>query len=92
MSILLVAAAVAGAAIGGCLILRRPDETKTAATGLYWVWRLAFIPLYAIVLYTIITRGGTVAIITAFIVTLAAVVYFALFRPDKKIKNFRRQG
>lgn len=88
---LVLIAALAGALIGYYIYKRNPEGTERKTKIGLAIWKLIWIPVYLLIMYSLVQSGDLVGVASAFIVTGILVVLFFVFRPDKDIQQYRNQ-
>jgi hypothetical protein len=90
MSLVLIAALIGGI-LGYLLYKRNPEGTERKTKLGLTIWKLLWIPVYILILYSLIISGDIVGILSAMIITTLIVIFFLVFRPDQDIKQYRNQ-
>lgn len=88
---LILIAAVLGGLLAYYIYHSAPSKTeKTTKIGVN-IWRLLWIPVYMLIMYSVIQSGGMIGFGAAFLATLLLVILILVFQPHKNIKQYRSQ-
>lgn len=90
--ILITIIAVLGILTGFQIYRTRREKAEKGFTLGWIIWRASFIPIYLLIVYSLLQSGGIVSIIFVFLLSVLLALYLLVFRPWEDIRDYRQQG